>query len=162
MQYRICFVFNIFHSYRVILERFSPEAFQILRLSLNSHYGNLHLRPDERKNYHALAFILNTPLYEGFQSSLLEIVRHTAGHEGSCLFQIINPFLVRHFLYISANTISAQSCQKPVYKTTGKGNTDTFGIPVEKIAHSEPKSYGNIYLPLSSSRKILLYSSLQK
>lgn len=48
-----------------------------------------------------------------------------------------------------------------MYKTTGEGTTDACDIPVEKIAHLEPKSYGKIYLPVISSREILLYNSLK-
>ena len=66
-------------------------------------------RPEKLMSYHTLLFILNTALHEEFQSSPLERVEHTAGHEGSCLCHIRNPFPVRHLHYTSAKTIWTQS-----------------------------------------------------
>lgn len=78
-------------------------------------------------------------------------------HEGSWLYQIVNPFPRRYSLFTPAKTIWTQSCQWSVY-IIGEEAIDTFGIPVGKMAHSEPSSCDRKYLLLTNRRDILLWS----
>lgn len=48
----------------------------------------IRARPDELKNYHTLAFILNSALYEALQSSPLEIVEHTLAMKVPVYFKL--------------------------------------------------------------------------
>ena len=67
-------------------------------------------RPEELKNHPALAFIANTfSVWRISKVSSRNIGAYITGHEGSCLCQLVNPFLTRP-LVCTVLFLVAQSC----------------------------------------------------